>query len=166
MRKKIFKIILLIAYTMAVKSIITKFLYRKVDEQYIREHKTPIQYRAYYNTLLLWHKVRLKGKNISEYFGESDTIAVYGMGDIGKLICKELTANGKKALYGIDKNNAGIHPETNTRIYLCGEDLPHADCVIVSLAYLADEIVPSLDRYKFNKIVTIDEILDDLVGRI
>lgn len=164
MWKWIVGIVLLLVYTIGIKGIITREVYKKADEQYLKEYKRTVRLQAYYNTLILWINAKISGINIASYFEGTDKIAVYGMGKIGRLLCKDLLAHERDVVCGIDKNISGIDGETKVKVYLCSGKLPDIDYVVISTAYLADDIVPLLEGRGNYKIVTIEEVLNAVCG--
>lgn len=164
MKKWVFRILLLFVYTVGIRTVITRRLYKKADEQYLQEYKRTVRLQAYYNTFAPWLDAKIAGVNIGGYFKDTDKIAVYGMGKIGRLLCKELSANGNNVVCGIDQNISGMDWDTRIKVYSCDEELPDIDYIVISIAYLADDIVPLLEDRGSYKIVTIDEVLNAIRG--
>lgn len=166
MGKWVFGILLLIVYTVGIRAIITRRIYKKADEQYLQEYKRTIRLQAYYNTFAPWLDAKIAGVNIAGYFEDTDKIAVYGMGKIGRLLCKELLVNGKNVVCGIDQNISGIDWETQINVFSYNEELPEIDYIVISIAYLADDIVPLLESRGSYKIITIEEVLYAMRGGV
>ena len=105
-------------------------------------------------------------QKIADYFKKEDVIAIYGMGTIGEFISSELLKNNRNVICGIDKNIAGKNMKTGLKIYSM-EDCQNIkiDYIIISIPYLADEIVPMLNKDNSLRIVTIDEVIDTLLMR-
>jgi phosphoglycerate dehydrogenase-like enzyme len=62
-------------------------------------------------TMKRWMENRNAGKMLDAYFREHgyETIAIYGAGDLGKLLYEELKHTDIKILYFVDRNAEGLH---------------------------------------------------------
>ncbi len=158
------KVIVFFLYTMAIIYITSIYTKNKMDQIFLKEHKEVAKFRSYYNTFIQWMLLIQEGKTIADYFEVKDRIAVYGMGKIGELIGYELLKKKRNVVCGIDKNNTSKNIKTGLEIYSV-EDISsiEVDYVIISIPYLADEIVPMLHKHKLVKAVTIDEITETLL---
>lgn len=141
-------------------------IYKKEDAEFLKERGEKNKFLSYFNTMLLWQKASLDHKKLSDYFQDTESIAVYGMGDIGKLICRSLKENGKNLKYGIDQNSTVADASLGIRVYLPEEVLPQVDVAIISLEYISEQIEAVLKEHEIRKIVTIDEILQSLLGEL
>lgn len=161
---KIIRRTILLAFIIGMAlMLVIKNIYQKTDEEYLLERGEKNKFLSYFNTLLLWQKVSLENKKLSDYFQDTESIAVYGMGEIGKLICRTLKENEKSLKYGIDKNTTAIDASLGIRVYLPEEALPQVDIVVISLEYLSEQIAVVLREHGIKKIVTIDEVLESLL---
>lgn len=164
--KSVTKVIMFFLYTIGIIYITSVYTKDKMDQIFLKEHKEVAKFRSYYNTFIQWMLLIQEGKTIADYFEAKDRIAVYGMGKIGELISCELLKKKRNVVYGIDKNNTSKNMKTGLEVYSV-EDISgiEVDYVIISIPYLADEIVPMLYKYKSVKIVTIDEVVESLLKR-
>ena len=115
-----------------------------------------------YRMLLQWITLAQKERNISDYLTEKGykNIAIYGMGDVGKLLFNELKNTPILVKYGIDKNINNIvtgleikHPEAN---------LEKVDIMVVTAITYFDEIQDLLSKKIDCPIVNLESILLDL----
>ncbi len=148
----------------AIFLLLQKAVLRKGDREYLAELDKTNKYRSYFQTLLLWQKVSLEGKHLCDYFNASESIAVYGMGDIGKLICRALRDGGRNLKYAIDKSSTAVDASLGIRVYLPDEVLPQADVAIISLEFAAEQTAPVLRERGIWRVVTVDEVLEALLG--
>ena len=132
-------------------------MYEKVYKQLVKQ-------KSYYITYTKWMQLIQARHSISEYFNSSDRVAVYGMGKLGENICKDLAANNINLVYGIDKNNIGTNKATGLPVYAPDSILPEADCIVISVTYLADEITEESGISSCVKIITIDELIEKILN--
>lgn len=97
--------------------------------------------------------LKLKERQISE-------VAIYGKGEMGKCLIKELENSNVKIKYLIDKNS-----DSNEFNYICyhPEDLlPEVQAIIVTPIYQYAEIAAEL-KYSGNvQIISLEELIDKL----
>lgn len=159
------KVILLLLSYIGVAKYVSICTYGEADEAYLKKNRESTKFRSYYNTLVSWMELLQNKDTIARYFSKDDSVAVYGMGKIGELICKELLENGINVSYGIDENNSGESMTTGLHVYSAEKkDLPEVDYIIISITYLSDSIIPELEKVSSAKIITIDEIEEKLWG--
>lgn len=109
-----------------------------------------------------WIEVKQKRKRIDEYLWKQgvQTIAIYGMGHMGKCLLNDLEEDYVHVAYGIDKNAERLHCEI---IMLTPSDnLPKVDLIINTTMIDNAEI---LGMMKTNDVemIRLDKILDELV---
>lgn len=141
-----------------LSAINNKRMWKKADSDYITEYRKTMKFKSYYNTLIKWMKLKNSEKNICDFFDKNVSIAVYGMGEIGKLICYELKQGEKNLKYGMDQNNYGYDSTLDLIIYSSDADVVKVDYFIISMSNMADKIVPSIED-KAVHIMTIDELI-------
>ena len=97
--------------------------------------------------------LKLKERQISE-------VAIYGKGEMGKCLIRELENSDVKIKYLIDKNN-----NSNEFIYKCyhPEDLlPEVQAIIVTPIYQYAEIVAELKHRGNVQAISLGELIDEL----
>ena len=87
-----------------------------------------------------------------------NSIAVYGMGEISKVIMSCIQKDHVK--YAIDKNHARVN--SLYPIYGIEEKLPDVDLIIVSLPTIFNEVYMDLRKITKTKIISIDALLDEM----
>ena len=166
MKKIIMNFIIYFLFIIGIYYIVSLHLKNKMDQILLKKNGEAVKFHGYYDTLVQWLKLIQNEKSIADYFNVDDSIAIYGMGHIGEMIYYELVTNKINVVCGIDKNNYGKNNKTGLEVYLI-DDIKslNIDYIIISISYLADEIVPMLENVKKVKIVTIDEIIQSVEKR-
>lgn len=154
--------ILWIGSIIIVSFLNTKWIWGIADQEYIKEYRKTMKFKTYYNTLVSWMKLLENGKSICDCFDSDEKIAVYGMGEIGKLICRELKRGDKRLKYGMDQNAFGYDTDIGLMVYSSDVEVEKVDCFIISMSNMADKIVPVIED-KADRIMTIDEVIANIL---
>lgn len=97
--------------------------------------------------------LKLKERQISE-------VAIYGKGEMGKCLIRELENSHVKIKYLIDKNSKSN--EFNYKCYHPEDLLPEVQAIIVTPIYQYAEIAAEL-KYNGNvQIISLEELIDEL----
>jgi glycosyltransferase involved in cell wall biosynthesis len=117
----------------------------------------------FYNVLTRWLALKQKGMSLSDYFKKMDIkeIAVYGMKELGILLCEELKGSETKVAYVIDKNGT-IDTVNGYRLYNPNELLPDVDMIVVTAIYYFEEIKAAISSNVYAKIISLTSIIDEL----
>ena len=119
------------------------------------------KYFSYFNFLDSLLICKERNYKLRDYFDENniETVAIYGMGKIGKHLKYELDKMGIKIAYVIDEGDSGIYCKEEH--YNLRDDLPLVDVVIVTVIDEFEDIKNKLmDNNKMLKVVSIDNILE------
>lgn len=97
--------------------------------------------KGYFNTLSQWLELRDKNISVAGYLLRHGyrTVAVYGLGELGQHLCKELSDAGINIKYGIDKNADEKEPGdfcNGIQIWDLGHEFNGVDAVIVTLPHV------------------------------
>ena len=109
-----------------------------------------------------WIGVIQSGKRIKDYFTERgiETVAIYGMGKLGKCLLQELEQSDIKIAYLIDKN---INRKFEKYAFFSPEEyLPEVQTIVVTPSYDFTEISETLKKHTEAEILSIDDILTKL----
>lgn len=100
-----------------------------------------------------------KDKGIAEKISQNgfSSVAVYGMGPIGKFLVKELQKKGIKASYAIDQNAEMLYADVP--VYSPKDVLPQTDVVIVTAVYYYKQIKDILEDKVKCPIVSLNDFL-------
>lgn len=110
-----------------------------------------------------WMKLRKEGKGVADYLKEYyfETVAIYGLGYMGRTLLGELEEEHIKVKYIIDQNISSIMSEIPC--YKPDENLPEVDAIIVTAVGAYDAIEEKLlDKVKC-PIISLEDILDELL---
>ena len=117
------------------------------------------KYELQFNLMERWLTLHEEGKTIPQLLAGRGfhTIALYGLGKIGKHVVYALRESDVTVLYVMDRAKAGVYdgiPVKKTE-----EELPEVDAVIVTVVYEFDEIEKMLmDRVSY-PVISLEEIL-------
>lgn len=141
----------------------------KNEPNNVADHKKTItileeknaRYESYWRVLHKWLLLKEDGKNLSSYLvcKGYKTIAVYGLGMLGRHLLKELFNTKIDIVYGIDKSANSL--KFDIPIYFPDDVLPEIDVVVVTVVYDYHEIVAQLKRKGINNILCLEEMLDE-----
>jgi phosphoglycerate dehydrogenase-like enzyme len=105
-----------------------------------------------------WLELKQNNYRLKGYFENNNykSVAIYGMGDLGKRLFRELADDGVVVSYTIDKN---IGVDDEYKMIALSERLPEVDVVIVTAVSSFDDIYLDL-KGRFNgEIVSIEDVL-------
>lgn len=132
---------------------------RKVQEKTQKVDK----FRGYYNMLNQWLSLKQQGKSLEQYFVDNgyQSVAIYGMGEMGNRLYDELKGTDKVTIkYAIDKNAGDAYSEL--QVLELEDDLPEVDVVIVTAIFAFDEILESLSERIDAPIVSLEDVVYEI----
>lgn len=117
------------------------------------------KFEMYYNLLERWMTIHEEGRTIADILAARNfrTIALYGIGKIGKHVIAELADSEITILYGIDRSKPGIY--NKIPIMGMGDPFPVVDVILVTAIYDFDEIEPILKAKTDCQVISLEEIL-------
>lgn len=127
--------------------------------EYMR--KKPHKFQSYYNILLEWLAIKQEGSSIDSYFSTHNyhRIAIYGMGELGVRLLKELESSDIEVVCAIDK---GIPcEEVNVEVKKPGEPVEDIDAVVVTATFAFWEIQKSVSEYLDCPVVSLEDVIFD-----
>lgn len=109
-----------------------------------------------------WMMKKQEGKTVSDYLRENGfrTIAIYGMGYLGKRLYDELKDSEIEVRYAIDKNADNLYLELD--VISPDENMPEVDLIIVTAVYFFDEIEGMLTNLTECPVVSFEDILYEM----
>ena len=109
--------------------------------------------------LIRWLQLAQEKKSLAEYFEQNEyqTVAVYGMKEIGVLLCNQLRQEGIDVQYAIDKNADKINADIE--IVKPTSKMPEVDVIIVTATHYFDSIYIELQELTEAEIVSITDVL-------
>lgn len=128
--------------------------------EYFNElNKLAEKYRRYNGVLQQWLRLKNMGKRIDTYFIDRNinSIAIYGMGDLGNRLFEELRSSAVEVVYGIDQNKDNVFSEIPT--YNLEDELPAVDAIIITpyLSY-AQISMKLIEKFQGN-IISLEDVI-------
>ena len=104
--------------------------------------------------------------NIKDWLDKmnKNSVAIYGMGDLGQLLYYELSKNGVSVNYTIDQNYEYKNSEVN--IYPLTEKLEQVDVVIVALIDPNDKLIKNIEKSTDSDVIKLESIIETLIEDI
>lgn len=113
-----------------------------------------------------WLYIRECGISLGAYVEKYNfsSVAIYGMGQLGKHLYQELKEGNIEVKYAIDrrKNITGV----NLKIYDMDEAPLSVDAVLIALDYEYQNVVSCLKTRGFERIILLQELLDEILCAI
>jgi lactate dehydrogenase-like 2-hydroxyacid dehydrogenase len=88
------------------------------------------------------------------------TIAVYGLGKLGKRLLEELQNDDAEVAYAVDRNFEGFF--SDIELYTLKEKLPPAEIMIITPVCEFEEIKEYMQSSFLGTMISLEEIIDDL----
>lgn len=114
------------------------------------------------NVIKLMDITQLEANKIKEYLINENikSIAIYGIGRVGKLLFNELRKEEVLIEYTVDQYTAQI--QNICKMYRPEEELPDVDMMIVT-SYEYEEIKLEMQRKKIYNVVSVEDFLDKVL---
>lgn len=109
-----------------------------------------------------WVKIKQEEKKIESFLKQHNyyAIAIYGMGEIGETLLRELCGSDIVVKYGIDRRASSIF--ANCKVVSPETDLDEIDAIVVTAITYYDEIEEQLKRRVNCPIISLEKILFEL----
>lgn len=116
-----------------------------------RKEKEQNKWAAYYHVLNNWIKLKENGGSVEQRLKERGikSISIYGMGDIGKHLVKDLENTGIEVKYAIDRSLFAI---SDIDVYEPESELPAVDAIIVTPVCEYEDICKNISK-KTNAVI-------------
>lgn len=120
------------------------------------------KFRIMYHMMERWMRIKQRGDSLKIYFevNEYKKIAIYGMGDIGRLLLNEMNELGIDVVYGIDKN---VNVTDMINVYSPDSNLPEVDAIVVTPIAYFDDIEGMLSTKVQCPIISMEDIVYEVV---
>lgn len=154
--KKGFLAVVTLGLGAAAGAAISKFVFGKKIT--VKAEKVD-KFKGYYNLLNQWLINKNEGRSVSEYFTANgyQSIAIYGMGELGNRLLEELKGSSIEVKYAIDKNASGAYSEIDV-VEPDGE-MEKVDAVIVTAIFAFDEIEKELSGIIDCPIISLEDVI-------
>jgi len=134
-----------------------KISYRIIDSKNIKFNKFFLYFKLYDS----WLSLKENNIDLAKYFMHNDihNIAIYGAGKVAKHLIAELQDSPINIKYLIDNKVKGL---LNFPIYSIKEDLPSADCIVITATFDYENIKKEIGSKTDINAILIDDILYEL----
>lgn len=106
-----------------------------------------------------WLELKKPDRRLSEYFEQNHykTVAIYGMGNLGRRLFSELQSEGINVVFTLDK---GLKGEQGLKLRSADDkDLPAVDVMVVTAVASFDEIYLDMREKVKAEIVSMEDVL-------
>lgn len=126
---------------------------------YLRQKKLRVD--NYLKILDRWLTLEENGIKLTEYFEKEGikSIAIYGMGILGKHLLKELNQSSIEVKYCIDRNVDNIFIECS--LVSPDEEMQEVDAVVITVTNEFREISDLLKKKGFNNCISLEKVIFD-----
>ena len=154
--KKAVKLVATLISGMGIGAILSGKILGKSKEE---KSKKVDKFKSYYNMLNQWVALEQEGKSLVEYFTQNsiNTIAIYGMGEMGNRLYAELENSGIEVKYAIDKNADNTYSQLN--IKSLEDDLPYVDAIVVTAIFDFSDIEEMLSSKTEFQIISLEDVI-------
>lgn len=121
--------------------------------------------KKYWNMFLvnnLWIEIHNKGKSVADYFKQNNikTVAIYGMGYIGRNLYDELENQGIEIQYVLDRKAEELRDIL--KINNPDDELENVDAIVVTVVEQEKELIQRLKNCCTYLVIGISEVLNEL----
>lgn len=118
-----------------------------------------LKFREYFELMDQWMMNREIGMSTANYCKKNGykTVAIYGMGILGKHLYHELERDGIIVKYGIDRN--GKSPFDELKLYRPEEELEQVDAVIITVTVSYGSIAKMLEEKMNCSMISLEEVI-------
>lgn len=129
-----------------------------VLEQYKAKEE---RYKSYWKILDKWLLLKEKDKSIADNLRKRGirTVAIYGVGMLGKHLVFDLQKGNIKILYGLDRKDIPDYCEFP--IYNLSKKVEETDAVIVTVCYDYENIKQQLQNCGYKNVISLEALLDE-----
>ena len=163
-KMKVIGIILAVVLLMFIGYLLGRnHTYHKVEKALKEQEKRRVGINNLYEICSRWMLLQERNIKLADFLNKNDvkTVAVYGMGRIGKTIMENLRADNFKALYGIDFHSERV--SCDYPVYNLKNDLPEVDMILVTVTAYED-VKKDLSGKTSAKILNIRDVFDVMLG--
>lgn len=113
----------------------------------------------FYDILVQWQKIHQQGKSIADYFRKNkyNTVAIYGMKELGKMLLDELADSEIQVKYCIDRNADSF--DFPIKVTTPDKQLDKVDVVIITAVHAYNDIEPGLRDKMGCEVVSLEDVV-------
>lgn len=133
-----------------------RYICSGIDKQNVKQRK---KFESFYNLAERWITIHEEGKSLESILGERNikTVAVYGLGTMGKHVVTQLKGSRVRVAYAIDRAVKGYWQDVE--VIPLQEHIPNVDAIIVTAINDMDAIEKNLKKYTNCTILSLEELL-------
>ena len=134
------------------------------SSQLIKEVVKGDKYQELFQMMCQWFHKKKRGKSIEQYLKEYliQDIAIYGMGDAGRVLQEELRGSKINVKYGIDRDINVSYFENSICIKNVEDDLEDVDAIIVTSIAYYEQVRKALSVKMNCLILSLDNIIYEM----
>jgi len=143
-------------------TIVWKLCKKLMKKEYNVELARSNKFKAYYNLLNQWLVINQEGKSLEQYFINNNykTIAIYGVGNLGKRLYEELKNSSIKVKYAIDRDTS--NKLMDLEVFSVEDVLEDVDVIVVTPVFAFEEIEFEINSNYDFPIVSLGDIIEKL----
>ena len=124
-----------------------------------KKEDNEVKFKGFYLVLIRWLRVHQEGRALEYYFKNNkvNSIAIYGMKELGEALLDELKDSEIDVRYGIDRDADNIYVALD--VYTPDEELEEVDMIVVTAIHYFDEIERCLRSSTNARIVSLEDVL-------
>lgn len=117
------------------------------------------KFKTYYNMLNQWLALKQENKNLAQYFKDNkyNSIAIYGMGEMGTRLLEELKSSDIEVTCAIDQNASNTFSEI--KVLNSDDEIPEVDAIIVTAVFAFEEIEKELSKQTDCPIISLEDVV-------
>lgn len=117
------------------------------------------QYESYWKLLDTWLYLKEENILLKKYLLQRNinSIAIYGMGILGKHLLKELEFSEIEVPYAIDRKAEALH--MGVKMYSPEDEFPMVDAIVVTATYAFFDIQNQLKKRGYKNIISLEEVI-------
>ena len=125
-----------------------------------KNNNSETMFKCYFNVLNNWLKIKNMNRSFQTFFDCNyiKTVAIYGMGELGKRLYEELKLLNVDVLYGIDKNAKNLIID-GLDIITLEDSLPKVDIIIITPVHYFEEIEKDILKKGDYNLVSLEEMV-------
>lgn len=122
-----------------------------------------LKIRRLYDMMYVLFHMKIMGQSMKRYFEKRNyqSVAVYGMGNLGEIVIEEFRDEGINVQYAIDRRADDICYEID--IYKPNDDLKKVDVVVVTPFVHFEEIRRVLEEKMDCPIISIEDLVKEVI---
>ncbi len=143
-------------------SVLLVFLLKLQQESIMQWKESSRKNRSQFILMKQWIDIKQENKKLKDFFVKNNYqhIAIYGMGDIGVALVKELENSEIEIAYGIDRNAKTIR--SNIKLLSMEDNFTEVDAVIVTIIKDFDLIYEKLIKKLNCPILPIEDVINGI----